>query len=116
MAFIGANRLGKLFAGMGSVSKSVYGAGKYGMDKALSSKLAMYGTMAAGYGVYRGTRNSNSSIVRGMGSIAGMGALAVAGRGAYNGMMGSSIGAATRTATSVASMGFSRMRRYATGR
>jgi len=105
--FLGANRLGKMFSGMGGLGRGVYNAGKYGMDKALANKLATAGIVAGGYAAYSGTRGH--SMVR----AAGVGGLGYA---AYRGALGSTaqsyMGAGVNTAMGVARMGLSRMRRF----
>lgn len=112
MAFLGANRFGKLFSGLGSLSGRAYNAGKYGVDKALSSRMAMYGTMAAGAGLYAGTRNSNNSLVRGVGNLGLMAAGGIGFGGAYRGMMGSTMGAGARTAASIGALGAQKTRAF----
>lgn len=79
----------QVIRGLRGAGREVYNAGRSGLNLALSNKLAMYGTMAGGAGLYMATRNSNSRLVRGAGTVGLLGAGAIGFAGAYRGMMGS---------------------------
>lgn len=101
MAFLSSNRLGNIVRGMGTVSKTIYKGGKYGLDKALSSQATMYGTMAGAGALYTWDRSKSSGSNSRGSNFLGKAALAV---GATVGIAGASRGLMGMTAKSYTGM------------
>lgn len=86
---LNTNYLGNAIRGLGKKAAPIYKASRDYLDSTIATQMAarpmmMYGGLAAGAGAYMATRNSNSSLVRGAGTAAGLGTAIVGGRMAYN--------------------------------
>lgn len=124
MAFMGANRMGRLFSGVGSISRGVYNAGKYGMDKALSNRMASMAILgAAGAGAIGfasshtgGKYQPRSGLMGTVGRGLAYGSMGAAAYGAYKGAYGTGAQVATTRvfdeATALGAMAINRLRRF----
>lgn len=110
--FLGANRLGKMFSGMGGLGRGAYNAGKYGMDKVLANKMMSAAIVTGGISAYSMTRSNRSTGGRVMdaATIGGLGYMAHS--GTFGPVAKSYMGAGVNAVAGMARSGLSRMRRF----
>lgn len=113
MPKIASNYIGKAMSGFGSVSSRAWASARHGMDTALSNNIARFAVPAAGLGLYALSRNSDNRAVRMGGDIMGLGALGMAGYGAFRGSYGATARSTARSAMANVRMGQRSMNRMA---